>query len=91
VTFTEIERLIGESAKNQVAKNPYNSVFDAKRLIGKKFTDPVIQMMQKDMANWPFKVEAGIDNKPVIVVKFKGEVKKFYPEEISSMILTRMK
>jgi L1 cell adhesion molecule like protein len=88
VAFTETERLIGDSAKNQVAKNPYNSVFDAKRLIGRKFSDPVVQ---KDMAHWPFKVEAGVDNKPVIVVKFKGEAKKFYPEEISSMVLTKMK
>jgi len=88
VAFTETERLIGDAAKNQVAKNPYNTVFDAKRLIGRKFNDPVVQ---KDMIHWPFKVEAGTDNKPVIVVKFKGEVKKFYPEEISSMVLTKMK
>lgn len=71
-----------------MAKNPTNSVFDAKRLIGRKFNDPVVQ---KDMLHWPFKVEAGNDNKPVVVVKHKGEVKKFYPEEISSMVLTKMK
>lgn len=88
VAFTETERLIGDSAKNQVAKNPNNTVFDAKRLIGRKFADPVVQ---KDMQHWPFKVEAGTDNKPQIVVKFKGETKKFYPEEISSMVLTKMK
>lgn len=88
VAFTETERLIGDAAKNQVAKNPSNSVFDAKRLIGRKFNDPVVQ---KDMQHWPFKVEAGVDNKPQIVVKFKGEVKRFYPEEISSMVLTKMK
>ena len=88
VAFTEGERLIGDSAKNQVAKNPHNTVFDAKRLIGRKFNDPIVQ---KDMQHWPFKVEAGNDNKPVIAVKFKGETKKFYPEQISSMVLTKMK
>ena len=77
VAFDNNERLIGDSAKNQVAKNPYNTVFDAKRLIGRKFTDSVVQ---KDMKHWPFKVEAGNDNKPVIVVKFKGEQKRFSPE-----------
>jgi heat shock protein 1/8 len=88
VAFTETERLIGDAAKNQVAKNPTNSVFDAKRLIGRKFADPIVQ---KDMKLWPFKVEAGPDDKPVIVVKYKGETKKFHPEEISSMVLTKMK
>ena len=88
VAFTETERLIGDSAKNQVAKNPSNSIFDAKRLIGRKFQDPVVQ---KDMKHWPFKVESGNDNKHVISVKYKGEHKKFYPEEISSMVLTKMK
>lgn len=88
MAFTETERLIGDSAKNQVAKNPNNTVFDAKRLIGRKFDDPIVQ---KDMKHWPFRVEAGNDNKPVIVVKFKGEQKRFYPEEISSMVLTKMK
>jgi heat shock 70kDa protein 1/2/6/8 len=88
VAFTDTERLIGDAAKNQVAKNPHNSIFDAKRLIGRKFHDPVVQ---KDMQHWPFKVEAGIDDKPQVVVKFKGETKRFYPEEISSMVLTKMK
>jgi heat shock 70kDa protein 1/2/6/8 len=71
-----------------VAKNPNNTIFDAKRLIGRKFNDPVVQ---KDMQHWPFKVEAGTDNKPQIIVKFKGETKRFYPEEVSSMVLTKMK
>jgi len=88
VAFTETERLIGDAAKNQVAKNPNNTVFDAKRLIGRKFSDPIVQ---KDMKLWPFTVEAGPDDKPVIVVKFKGETKRFHPEEISSMVLTKMK
>lgn len=88
VGFTETERLIGDAAKNQTAKNPINTVFDAKRLIGRKFADPIVQ---KDCKLWPFKVEAGPDDKPVIVVKYKGENKKFHPEEISSMVLTKMK
>lgn len=88
VGFTETERLIGDAAKNQTAKNPINTVFDAKRLIGRKFNDPVVQ---KDCKLWPFKVESGPDDKPVIVVKYKGETKKFHPEEISSMVLTKMR
>ncbi|CAD8187476.1 unnamed protein product [Paramecium octaurelia] len=88
VAFTENERLIGDAAKNQVARNPQNTVFDAKRLIGRKFNDPTVQ---KDIKLWPFKVEAGADDKPLIVVRFKGETKKFHPEEISSMVLTKMK
>ncbi|XP_014355021.2 heat shock protein 68-like [Papilio machaon] len=87
VAFTDTERLIGDAAKNQVALNPNNTVFDAKRLIGRKFDDPKIQ---QDMKHWPFKVvnESG---KPKIEVEFKGERKRFAPEEISSMVLTKMK
>ena len=89
VAFTDSERLIGDAAKNQVAKNPTNTIFDAKRLIGRKFADPIAQ---KDIKLWPFKVESGgADDKPVIVVKFKNETKKFHPEEISSMVLVKMK
>ena len=88
VAFTDSERLIGDAAKNQTAKNPSNTIFDAKRLIGRKFNDNIVQ---KDIKMWPFKVEPGADDKPTIVVKFKGESKKFHPEEISSMILTKMK
>lgn len=65
VAFTEDERLIGDAAKNQSSKNPLNTVFDAKRLIGRKFTD---KSVQKDMALWPFKVESGVDSKPLICV-----------------------
>ncbi|KFM57777.1 Heat shock protein 70 B2, partial [Stegodyphus mimosarum] len=87
VAFTETERLIGDPAKSQVALNPENTVFDAKRLIGRKFDDPKIQ---QDLKNWPFKVvnEGG---KPKISVEFKGEQKRFNPEEISAMVLTKMK
>lgn len=87
VAFTESERLIGEAAKNQVAMNPKNSVFDAKRLIGRKFSDTKIQ---EDMKHWPFKV-VNDGGKPKISVEFKGVRKQFSPEEISSMVLTKMK
>ena len=88
VAFTDSERLIGDAAKNQTAKNPINTIFDAKRLIGRKFNDPIVQ---KDCKLWPFKVESGPDDKPVIAVKYKGETKKFHAEEISSMVLTKMR
>jgi heat shock protein 1/8 len=88
VAFTDTERLIGDAAKNQVARNPANSVFDAKRLIGRKFKDSVVQ---KDLKHWPFKVEAGPDDKPLISVSQKGEIKKYHPEQISAMVLTKMK
>ena len=88
VGFTDAERLIGDAAKNQVARNPINTVFDAKRLIGRKFDDPIVQ---KDRKLWPFTVESGPDGKPCIVVKYKGESKRFQAEEISSMVLTKMK
>eukprot|EP00300_Choanocystis_sp_HF-7_P006926 c14988_g1_i1.p1 GENE.c14988_g1_i1~~c14988_g1_i1.p1 ORF type:complete len:649 (-),score=69.81 c14988_g1_i1:29-1975(-) len=87
VAFTDSERLIGDAAKNQVAANPYNTVFDAKRLIGRKFNEKTVQ---DDMKHWPFKVVAKGD-KPMIQVEFKGEKKEFSPEEISSMVLTKMK
>lgn len=77
VGFNDSERLIGDPAKNQAAKNPLNTIFDAKRLIGRKFQDNVVQ---KDIKLWPFKVESGPDDKPLIVVKYKGETKKFHPE-----------
>ncbi|EWG36868.1 hsp70-like protein [Fusarium verticillioides 7600] len=87
VGFTDTERLIGDAAKNQVAMNPQNTVFDAKRLIGRKFADPEVQA---DMKHFPFKiVDKG--GKPNIEVEFKGETKTFTPEEISAMILTKMR
>jgi L1 cell adhesion molecule like protein len=88
VAFTDTERLIGDAAKNQVAMNPTNTVFDAKRLIGRRFDDPTVQ---SDMKLWPFKVTAGPGNKPVINVTYKGEAKQFAPEEISSMVLVKMR
>ncbi|KAL8502105.1 hypothetical protein ACS0TY_021284 [Phlomoides rotata] len=88
VAFTDTERLIGDAAKNQVAMNPRNTVFDAKRLIGRRISDPSVQ---SDMKYWPFKVIAGSGDKPMIQVMYKGEEKQFAPEEISSMVLTKMK
>ncbi|KAI8017560.1 Heat shock 70 kDa protein [Camellia lanceoleosa] len=88
VAFTDTERLIGDAAKNQVAMNPQNTVFDAKRLIGRRFSDPSVQ---NDMKLWPFKLISGPSDKPLIVVKFKGEEKKFSAEEISSMVLIKMR
>lgn len=86
VCFTETERVIGDAAKNQGAMNPTNTVFDAKRMIGRKFDDPTVQTATK---MWPFKV---IDNsKPKIVVEHKGEDKTFTPKEIASMIVIKMK
>merc|ERR1712072_821525 len=87
VAFTDTERLIGDAAKNQVAMNPSNTVFDAKRLIGRNYSDSAVQ---SDMKHWPFRVlNAG--GKPKLQVEYKTEEKNFTPEEISSMILTKMK
>merc|ERR1711865_1306331 len=88
VAFTDTERLIGDAAKNQAARNPENTVFDAKRLIGRKFADPIVQ---SDIKLWPFKVSSGTGDKPMITVSFMGEDKTFHAEEISSMILVKMK
>jgi len=88
VAFTDGERLIGEAAKSQTALNPQNTVFDAKRLIGRDFNDAAVQ---KDMRTWPFKVKAGKNNKPKVVVEFKNEEKEYSAEEISAMVLGKMK
>jgi len=89
VAFTDEERLIGESAKNQSSMNPINTVFDAKRLIGRKFSDKVVQ---SDIKYFPFSVvSSGKDEKCLIEVEYKGEKKTFQAEEISSMVLTKMK
>jgi heat shock protein 1/8 len=88
VAFTESERLIGDAAKNQVAMNPHNTVFDAKRLIGRRFQDPAVQ---DDIKHFPFKVICKDGDKPAIEVKYKNETKIFAPEEISAMVLGKMK
>ncbi|XP_004472460.1 heat shock-related 70 kDa protein 2-like [Dasypus novemcinctus] len=87
VAFKGSERLIGEAAKNQEAMNPTNTIFNTKRLIGRKFHDDTVQ---SDMMHWPFQVicEKG---KPKVMVQYKGENKTFFPEEISSMVLSKMK
>jgi heat shock protein 1/8 len=88
VAFTETERLVGESAKNQSAMNPVNTIYDTKRLIGRDFSDPVVQ---SDSKLWPFKVVKGKNDKPTIEVLYKGETKQLAPEEISSYVLGYMK
>merc|ERR1712018_407996 len=87
VAFTDTERLIGDAAKNQVAINPTNTIFDAKRLIGRNFSDAAVQ---SDRKHWPFEVVSD-GGKPRMKVEYKNEEKKFTPEEISSMVLTKMK
>jgi len=87
VAFTDTERLIGDAAKNQVALNPSNTIFDAKRLVGRKFNDDTVQ---KDKTLWPFQV-INDNTKPKVEVEYKYEKKVFSPEEISSMVLTKMK
>jgi len=88
VAFTETETLVGDAAKNQAARNPVNTVFDAKRLIGRLYDDPIVQ---KDMKLWPFKVIRGENNKPMIEITKGGSSKRYHPEEISAMVLTKMK
>ena len=88
VAFTDTERLIGDAAKNQVAMNPNNTIFDAKRLIGRKFEDTTVQA---DMKHWPFRVVNSSGGKPKLEVEHKNEMKQFTPEEISAMVLTKMK
>jgi len=88
VSFTDSERLIGDAAKSQAASNPKNTVFDAKRLIGRKFSDSTVK---SDMTHWPFTVKSGTADKPLVEVDFKGERTTFQPEEISAMVLTKMK
>lgn len=87
VAFTDNERLIGEAAKNQAALNPENTIFDIKRLIGRGYSDPEVQ---RDKKLYPYQI-INRDGKPYVQVKVKGEDKVFSPEEVSAMILTKMK
>ncbi|GJC85108.1 HSP70 chaperone [Colletotrichum tofieldiae] len=87
VSFTDKERLIGEAAKNQAAMNPINTVFDVKRLIGRRFDDPTVK---KDIESWPFKV-VDDNGSPKVQVEYLGETKTFSPQEVSSMVLLKMK
>ncbi|KAK2975084.1 hypothetical protein RJ640_001395 [Escallonia rubra] len=88
VAFTDTQRLIGDAAKNQDAMNPTNTIFDAKRLIGRRFSDTSVQ---SDVKLWPFKVIPGADDKPIIAITYKGEEKQVAPEEVSSMVLVKMR
>jgi len=88
VSFNDTERLIGSAAKNQAARNAENTIFDAKRLIGRKFDDSTVQ---NDAKHWPFKIVKESQNRPAVQVKYQGQTKTFFPEEISSMVLSYMK
>ena len=88
VSFTENGRLIGKEAKKQITKNYKNTVYDVKRLIGRNYSDPIVQ---EDMKLWPFKLEKDTNDKILICVECNKQEKKFYPEQISAMILERLK
>ncbi|XXG54732.1 hypothetical protein AAC387_Pa03g2538 [Persea americana] len=88
VAFTDETRLIGDAVMNQASINSINTIFDVKRLIGRRFSD---ESVQNDMKLWPFKVTAGPNDQPMVVVEYKGEMKQFRPEEISAMVLTKMR
>lgn len=87
VSFTDTDRLVGPAAKSQATFNAENTIFDAKRLIGRNFYD---KNVQADMKHWPFKV-INKSGQPMLKVKYKGEDKEYRPEEISSMVLAKMK
>ena len=88
VSFSDTERLVGPSAKNQAALNPSNTLFDVKRLMGRNYDDPTVQ---SDLKHFPFKIIKNENNKCSLKVEFKGEEKVFTPEEVSAMILSKMK
>jgi len=88
VSFNSEERLIGSSAKSQSSQNPENTIFDAKRLIGRKYSDP---LLQSDIKHFHYTVKSDSNGKPVIEVSYKNELKTFKPEEVSSMVLSKMK
>lgn len=90
VAWTDTERLLGDAAKNQVAQNPTNTVFDAKRLIGRRFDEKIVQ---EDIKLWPFTVasDGSADDKPIIEVWYQNVKKRYQAEEISSMVLVKMK
>ena len=88
VSIAADERIVGDAARKQFAVNVKNTVFDAKRLIGRRFSDPVVREVMK---HWSFEVVRGDGDKPLIQVEFEGKRKRFTPEEISSMVLTKMR
>ena len=88
VSFTDEEKLVGDAAKNQAAMNPKNTIYDVKRLIGRKFDDSTVQ---SDNKLWSFEVTGDSNNKPIVNVTYKNEKKQYHPEEVSAMILQRLK
>ena len=89
VAFTPQERLVGDAAKNNITKNVENTIYDAKRLIGRRFDDPIVQ---RDKKLWPFKLEKEPNSdRPQYVIQYKGETKRYFPEQISAMILEKLK
>jgi len=88
VSFTNEEKLVGDASKNVSTMYPKNTLYDIKRLIGRKYDDPIVQA---DKKLWSFDLTADDNNKPVVKVDYKGEEKKLYPEEISAMVLARLK
>ena len=89
IAFTkDDEVLVGQSAKRQAVTNPDNTLYGVKRLIGRKFDDTVVQ---SDKKLWPFEVSRGDGNRPVMEADFKGTREKFFPEQISAMVLEKMK
>lgn len=88
VAFNDDERLVGDSAKNQASMNPKNTIYDAKRLIGRKHDE---QIVQDDIKLWPFEVTKGNDGKPLINVDYQGKKQSFHAEQISAMVLEKMK
>merc|ERR1712227_368674 len=88
VAFNDKERLVGDSAKNQSIINPENTIYDSKRMIGRKFNDEIVQ---NDLKSWPFKVIRGKNDRILIKVTYKKEIKEYSPEEISSMVLLKMR
>jgi heat shock 70kDa protein 1/2/6/8 len=88
VAFSGSERLIGDAAKNQASMNPKNTIYDAKRLIGRKFSESCVQ---NDCKLWPFTVKADGSDKPLIEVDYMDKKQTFHAEQISAMVLTKMK
>lgn len=88
VSFTDEGRVIGEAAKNKLGSDPLSTIYDAKRMIGRRFNDP---KLQQDMKLWPFQVIKGANNIPKIALEYKDEKREFFPEEISSMVLMKLK
>ena len=87
VTFTKHQRLVGDEAKYQAATNPNNCIYNVKRLIGRKYDDPIVQ---NNLKHWPFQLGDDL-NKPKIIIEYRNQIKLFTPEEISALILRKMK